>query len=225
MCFSATVSFSVSFILLLTAVASIQQARKKSLALANFACMPLFFALQQANEGILWLALSYHNQLWQLIGSSIYLFFAYVFWPIWIPWSLYALEKPVYAYPGHQARQASPGWGSHTRKKLLAICGIIGISYAITVVSLASCCYPHISILNKHLFYNIPAIQDYYYYFFFLYCLSVVVPFFIMANRLFWILGGLIALAAWLTYAIFLTHFTSIWCFFAAILSAFVYLI
>jgi hypothetical protein len=205
MCFSATTSFSVSFILLLTAIAGIQQARKKSSnALINFACMPLFFALQQANEGIIWLALSYHNQFWQLIGSSLYLFFAYVFWPLWIPWSLYALERDP------------------TRKKILACCGALGICYAIMVLSLASCCYPRVSVIHNHISYNIPPLQNYYYYFFFVYCLSVIVPFFMMKNRLFWLLGGLIALAALLTYVIFLTYFTSIWCFFAAILSALV---
>src|SRR5690606_8023290 len=69
------------------------------------ALIPWFFAIQQASEGFVWLKIPEG-----IAAKNIFLFFAYVFWPIWIPFSLYfAEENPI-------------------RKQLLTLCLGIGLA-------------------------------------------------------------------------------------------------
>lgn len=53
MCFSATASFTASAVLGITGIATLRQVKFKSLIF--LACLPLLFAIQQFNEGLIWL--------------------------------------------------------------------------------------------------------------------------------------------------------------------------
>jgi hypothetical protein len=55
MCFSATASFAGGVIISVIGVAVVTKVHKPSQLL--FACIPLFFGLQQFTEGVLWLAI------------------------------------------------------------------------------------------------------------------------------------------------------------------------
>lgn len=99
MCFSANASFLASGLLLAVGAATVATARqqpdRQSLPLAM---APLFFGLQQALEGLVWLGLeappplSGQESPVTSIGPVLgYLFFAYAFWPLWIPWSAVCL--------------------------------------------------------------------------------------------------------------------------------------
>ncbi|MBM3207485.1 MAG: hypothetical protein FJZ57_02620 [Chlamydiae bacterium] len=86
MCYSATASFSASAVLLVTG--SILVCRIKEKKYLFLALIPVFFAVQQAMEGCIWLKLEPSQWF-----KNIYLLFAYTFWPIWIPLSLLMVEK------------------------------------------------------------------------------------------------------------------------------------
>ena len=94
MCFSEEASFVSAAALTVISGACIYAARhtKNYIALAM---IPLFFALQQASEGVEWLVFnqrlgtSHEAQL----ASDVFVLIAYVVWPFWIPFSLWIAEK------------------------------------------------------------------------------------------------------------------------------------
>jgi hypothetical protein len=96
MCFSATASFTAAALLVPVGIASIRSALAAApcqgggtarLALA-LAVSPLIFALQQAIEGVVWLGVVQHPPaLFTDAAALAYLFFAYAFWPFWMPFA------------------------------------------------------------------------------------------------------------------------------------------
>jgi hypothetical protein len=95
MCFSAKASFLASGLLFSVGAATVAISQGKadrcSLPLAM---TPLFFGLQQATEGLVWLGIQAQplasregSNPTTLMAALTYLFFAYAFWPVWIPWS------------------------------------------------------------------------------------------------------------------------------------------
>jgi hypothetical protein len=91
MCFSATASFGAGIVLSTIGIATIKKAqRREQLA---FAAIPLLFAIQQFSEGFVWVGLQTSNTLMASTGAYIFLFFAQVLWPFWVPWSVMILEK------------------------------------------------------------------------------------------------------------------------------------
>src|SRR5271156_4872473 len=94
MCFSATASFAASATL--TVLGLYACSRVKHRAMLILAASPLMFAIQQASEGFLWLALS--NPAWQQLqipATYFFLFCALVWWPFWVPLSLALLEPHI----------------------------------------------------------------------------------------------------------------------------------
>lgn len=102
MCYSAKASFTASAVLLVVGVLTLSKTKKKTFI--PFALIPVFFSLQQFAEGIVWLDNSY-----SIAAKNAFLFFALVFWPIWMPTSLLVLETKA------------------TRKTILKICLIAGL--------------------------------------------------------------------------------------------------
>jgi hypothetical protein len=95
MCFSATASFVAAGTLGAIGIAAVHKAKLSPIR--PLAYLPIFFGLQQALEGIVWLTLNLPSAtLWwnilQGIGIYGYVFFAAIFWPIWIPYALYKVE-------------------------------------------------------------------------------------------------------------------------------------
>ena len=76
----------------LTALLSLRPGQRRLLPLA---LAPLFFGLQQLAEGLVWLGLAEGEPAvanasvagFTAAAALVYLFFAYGFWPLWIPWS------------------------------------------------------------------------------------------------------------------------------------------
>jgi hypothetical protein len=85
MCFSATASFTSAGLLTIGSLALLS--RNKDAKFFPLTLIPIFFALQQMSEGFLWQDFSSH--FWK----NCYLFFVWVFWPIYIPYSVYAVDN------------------------------------------------------------------------------------------------------------------------------------
>ncbi len=138
MCFSAGASFGAGVVLTAIGVGSLKQAKTPSQI--PFASIPLIFAVQQITEGILWLVLpNSDNSFLQSIATYLFLFFAQVIWPIFIPFSILMVEK------------------NEIRKKILQVFVGIGI---IVSLYLAYCLFNYhvqASIIGYHISYK----QDY----------------------------------------------------------------
>ncbi|MDH3239913.1 MAG: hypothetical protein OEO83_04525 [Alphaproteobacteria bacterium] len=92
MCLSATVSYSAAAVLLPTGAVSIHRAFKKGRRYLALAFLPLFFGLQQLFEGLTWTASGLGNYAAVQMYSMAYMLFAWLVWPIWIPYSTFPLE-------------------------------------------------------------------------------------------------------------------------------------
>ena len=217
MCFSAGASFTAAAGLSIISLLSIKQVHTKKLI--PIALTPLFFGIQQACEGFVWITLNNGDTTSILHLTSMYafLFFAGVFWPTWISASLYCAED------------------SYNRKRLLfrlMCCGIL--------VSLLFLWYWLLKtngavIIQHHIDYPV----DHYpfncgnplycrigsYTLTFLYGLVTIMPFFISSIPYIKLLGITVGIGAVIAYIFYLMAFASVWCFFAAVCSVITYFI
>jgi hypothetical protein len=91
MCYSASASFITSAVLFPTGIYTIYQALKYRPIYLYIALIPIFFAIQQATEGLIWLTLE--SPLLNIhFLEKLYLFFAFFFWPAYISLATYKIE-------------------------------------------------------------------------------------------------------------------------------------
>jgi hypothetical protein len=125
MCFSATASFTAAALLLpvggialarsLSSADGIEPADSTALPLA---LSPLLFGLQQAIEGVVWIGVEGGGEAaWLAPAALLYLFFAYGFWPGWIPFAVLRFE-------GAGRSGSASGWRRGLMKVLL-VCGLL----------------------------------------------------------------------------------------------------
>lgn len=199
MCFSAPVSFAAATVLGLIGTATLRQAKDRSQLL--LASIPLFFAIQQAGEGLLWLHLPDQVNTWVgQLGLYIFLFFAVFFWPVWIPLAAFAVEKIR--------------WRKYALAGLL-ICGITWSTYYFIHTA-------HLDvsaqIVNKHIQYvaDFPTNK-------WIYASIILATCFISSFPWMWLFGILVATALIISVQYFEPTFGSVWCFFSAIISLIFY--
>jgi len=94
MCISAEASFTVGVSLGITGVATLRSAGAKPLSW--LAAVPALFAVQQGAEGVVWLYLNggFQHTPVSLTAQYVYLMFAYIWWPTYMPLAV-ALAEPV----------------------------------------------------------------------------------------------------------------------------------
>jgi hypothetical protein len=215
MCFSAQASFAAAAGLSILSLLSIKKAHNtKMLALA---ASPLFFAVQQACEGIVWLTLTTHDTTSMLhkIGMYGFLFFAGTWWPIWVSVALCIPEK------------------IHKRKKLLLFTLIIGVTTAIVLFCAWTLQTEGAEVVSHRLNYpvqNYPfGITNTYiaqlisWIIALSYAIAAIAPFFISSIAYVWMIGIVIGIGMIVAYIFYFAAFPSVWCFFAAISSALLY--
>lgn len=206
MCFSAGASFGAGAVLSVIGVASIKKAKAPGQII--FASIPLIFAVQQITEGFLWLALTYSNFAFlKQLTTCIFLFFAQVVWPIWVPYAILKIESK-------ERRRTS-------EKILVGIGGIVSIYLAYCLVT-----FPvEAKVIGYHISYdqNYPAVFSRYCGF--LYIVATIVPPFFSRIRRMWMLGTTILISYLITTFFYTDYIVSVWCFFASIISIAVYVI
>lgn len=197
MCFSATGSFATAGVL--TAIGAVSLSRASSKPLRKFAVVPLFFAAQQAAEGIVWLTMgdSSHATLHRLAVNA-FLAFALVVWPSWLPWSLGALERNA---ARRRILKVLSWWGAIVSLGAGAMlvlrpatAGIVGHSISYDYA-------------QSHVIYVIG------------YGIPTVVPFFVSRVSLVRTIGVMLVVSLATTIVTQREALTSVWCFFGAILS------
>ena len=199
MCFSAEASFSAATFLSVVGVASLRRAANYKLLLA---AIPLLFAIQQLSEGVLWVYLgrNWPHDIFFSSAQHIFLIFAFLIWPIWIPLSLARAERTIW------------------RRRVLfgitacgALLAMINAMYAMeTSISVA--------IVGHSLQYEgrVPSQA-------LIYPLIVLAPCFVSSLRYISLFGVLVAIGYAVASYFYTSAFVSVWCFFAALVSLLVY--
>ena len=206
MCFSATASFVSGSVLTVAGAISLSAAKKNKQKL--FAAIPMIFGIQQFLEGLLWLVLPDPSNKESIrLFTLLFLFFAQVVWPLWVPLSVWVYEEDV------------------KRKNTLFIFLIIGI---IVAGYLAFCIlnFDVSAVMKKnHIQYQLSFIQKIVPIIGWLYFITTVIPPFISTCHRMRILGTIIFLSFVVSKIYFNDYLISVWCFFAAILSILVILV
>lgn len=206
MCFSAGVSFTASAVILVIGVISITKAT--TTAQRVFALIPLFFSLQQFTEGLLWLVLAnpaYDG--WRPFLTHFYLSFAWVIWPVFIPFSMGLLEKNV------------------NRKKIIHLILGIGIFVSVCWIGVMIFYHAHAIINVYHIDYKFDFKPVYPFLFTLLYLIATVITLLVSSVKYMWAFS-IVNLASYLfTRIYFAGHVVSIWCFFGALSSFIVMMI
>jgi hypothetical protein len=204
MCFSPEASFAGGIIISTIGFATITKVHKPSQML--FASIPLFFGVQQIVEGALWLTIPNSDYInFQKICTYFFLVMADVLWPVLIPLSVLFMEERL------------------KRKKILRI--LLGLGLLLSLYY-ASC----------FLFYSVkPEISGYHIYYktdfpdylsipaFIIYLIVTITPLFISSIKRTHLLGVLMFLSCLVTAIFFTQYLTSVWCFFAALISGVIF--
>lgn len=200
MCFSASSSFTAAILLSCIGILSLKLNNTKKLIM--FAAIPLLFAIQQAAEGMVWLTVENPNSILHNIGVYTFLTFAIAIWPTWIPTSLAIFDKSF-------------------RKKILGALVCLGAIIATCIVYIFFTSSISTTEVENSIFYHIHNLNN-------LniklaitaYALPTILPFFITRLPCAKIFGTVIAISLFLAYQIKYQTFTSVWCFFAAVISS-----
>lgn len=202
MCFSAPASFIASAGIAVVGIAAIVQAKTRPQYI--LACIPIIFSIQQLAEGFLWLTLSntgYENV--QNVSMYVFLTFAQVVWPTYVPYTIFAYEKEA------------------KRKKIIGFLLTLGM---LTSGYLLYCLlfYPILpSIENHHIIYNLNfPLSDKWYSGTTYMLATVLAPLLSGVKRLRY-LGLLLLISYLVTTVLYKEYLISVWCYFAAILSVY----
>ena len=202
MCFSATASFSAGALLLGVGMLTLKSVRRPSEL--PFAAIPLLFAIQQLSEGVIWLTFGQDAPLLGAVMTQVYSFFSHVLWPIYVPVAVLLIEP------------------AGRRRRVLRAFVVAGLAVGIYLLYIQAA-YPivsrptgrHIEYVSPHFFAAATMT---------LYLLSTTVSPILSTHRTVKVFGVLALLSFSATYLFYATWFISVWCFFAALLSAIVWL-
>ncbi|GJL74054.1 DUF6629 family protein [Nitrosomonas sp.] len=202
MCFSAEASFIVGGSLVLIGAAIIKKVHyKRDIPVA---LIPLIFAAQQIIEGLLWVSLNNGDLQAQFWLSHIYGVFVGVIWPLYVPFAIYCTET------------------DRIRRKIIAAAGLAGLTLAIYTIDGIVSQPISVKIINNHIYYE----HDIHIYplVIMIYLFATCIPFILSGFRNLHLTGITVTFSFFVAYFIYTKTFVSVWCFFAAIASALIFL-
>lgn len=193
MCFSAEASFTMGTALSVIGVLCLKQIKQKNLALIGM--FPLIFGIQQFAEGIVWLHMHGTLESTHLsrAAQTVFLFFAWLFWPVFVPISFYLPEK------------------ERVRKAVCAFAFLIGLMIISVDARFLLNTEVTATVVGRSIYY--PASP---YYGNLFYGLSTLLPIFFSSIRHMWVFGLCLLVSFLAAEAIWHFTFTSVWCFFAS---------
>ena len=202
MCFSASASFIAGTSLLAVGAVTVRKARHK--AELPFAAIPLLFGVQQLIEGVIWLTFRFDAPLLNPAMTFVYSLFSHVLWPFYVPLCALLLE-PV-------------RWRRKALAAFLAAGAAVGLyllvnMFRVPIVSAAV--GGHIEYASPH-FFIVPVMAGY--------LAATGISTLFSSHRIVRVFGIAALLSFLGAYAIYAKWFISVWCFFAAVLSAIVLL-
>lgn len=198
MCFSPIASFTAASALGATGGATLSL--NKNRRLAPIAIVPLLFGIQQALEGVVWLKLlAGQRDILFTLTSYGFIFFAYIFWPVFGPWAILKAET------------------NDKRKHWIRGCLYIGSAVSLYLLIWIIVNMPQASIINHSINYNIDVqtgglISI-------LYVLAVCGSALFSSYRWIKIFGALLLISLAFAVYFYTATLASVWCFFAAALA------
>lgn len=201
MCFSAPASFAAAAVLAVAGVMTVREAKQPSRL--PLAVIPILFCIQQIAEGFFWLVQTDAiAPQWERPSMLLFLVFAQVVWPVWVPLSMLLPEQ------------------NKKRRKLMWLLLGAGLLFALHAgYSLFT--YPVQGfVMDNHIAYRInfpgngwkwlrPTV----------YLSVTLLPALISSVRRMPLLGIAILISFIVTFMLYPDHVISIWCYFAAIIS------
>jgi hypothetical protein len=210
MCFSATASFTAAVLLV---PAGIYCARKATSLVGPYwaiGLLPLLFGVQQALEGLVWLALETQDPQLIRISALGFMAFSHLFWLFWIPAAAYMLEPP--------------GLKKKVFLALAAFGGLYGASMYLPLLLQPD--WLTVTLLQHSISYEAVLIYDSYLPRIAvraLYAAIVLGALLFSSDRNIRIFGILIAISVAVATVFFGYAFISVWCYFAAALSLYIF--
>ena len=204
MCFSPEASFTGGIIIFSIGIATVKSVQKPNQLV--FAIIPLFFGIQQITEGFLWLSLQnpeFPNI--QKLTSTIFLFMAEVLWPMIIPLSVLLLEENI------------------SKKRVLRVFLGLGILLSIYYAYCLINFNVNPQIVKYHIQYNNDFPIAFRNLAFAVYLIATIAPLFVSSIKRMHYFGMLMFLSCVITALFFMQYLTSVWCFFAAFISAVIF--
>lgn len=202
MCFSATASFSAGTLLLGLGTLTVRLTHRR--CELPLAAIPLLFGIQQLSEGVIWLTFKYDAPQLNVAMTYFYSFLSHVLWPIYVPLAVLLIE------PLRRHRVVLIGF---------AVAGFVTGVYLLSVLLIFSVISrptgQHVEYVSPHFFATTVMT---------LYLLAVTVSPMLSSHRLVKVFGVLALASFAAAYGFYATWFISVWCFFAALLSAVIYL-
>jgi len=215
MCFSSSASFTVAAVLVPAGIGAVRYCQDHHRGdLVPLALSPLFFAVQQALEGLVWLGIDGGGASSLLHGAALgYLFFAYAFWLAWLPFSALRI-------------------GSERKSPLrrgflqgLLVLGLLGGAGLWLPLALDGALF-HPQVVQGSLAYNTTLLLQERINLGFgssLYAVIIATPLMISRSVRLRGFGAMILVAFLITHLAFGYAFTSLWCFFSAVFSSALY--
>ena len=206
MCFSLQASAIAATSLIVLGSIGIKKHYKNKTVFIT--AIPLIFGIQQASEAVTWAQIPFKLSATTVTAAAyIFLFFSYFFWPIWIPMALW------YAEP------------NDTRKQLLLLPLACGIFIGCTLLYFIATTTVTSTISCAHIMYNVGIPEAWYKPGMLLYVVAIITPWFISTVHRIWLLGVAMALSYVVSMWFYFGAFTSVWCFFAGVLSVLILVI
>lgn len=213
MCFSPQASFIASaFLTVVTVFSYFKLSRcqnRDNRQCISLLMVPLGFALQQFSEGFVWLSLLHNYSTWVLnLSTYTFMFFAFIFWPAYVPACLYHLEQ------------------NDIRKDVLRVFRLIGYITAALLFVRMLYFGIHAQLANCHIMYtsNLAELS------WFMaavvmagYLIATVGSLMVSSVPRIRFLGILIGCAYLITYLFYINYLISVWCFFSALVSLLMY--
>jgi hypothetical protein len=204
MCFSAGASFAGGVIISAIGVATVLKVHRPSQIV--FASIPLFFGFQQFVEGCVWLILQHPEYVsYQSAATHLYLVMAEVFWPMMIPLAVLWMET------------------DKKKRKFLWILLIMGVSLSLYYVWRLFSFQVTPEIAGYHIEYKSSSPESLRLFTFAIYLIASITPLFVSSIKRTHLLGILMSLSCLVTIVFFTQYLTSVWCFFAALISVVIY--
>ena len=206
MCFSAEASFMAGFGLLGSGIYFLRKPMIPEYRLLKM--VPIFFGIQQLCEGVVWLTqLNSNYQTVAYVARGAFLFFAFFLWPLYIPRTL----LPLATSSSYKSIQTFLYGMGVTVGSLLAWLSMYnGVSCMIS-------CHHIEYFFTTPSTLTLPLIVYY--------CITTVVAFFLTGRKELVRFGMLMGLSVLISAYFYTIWFTSVWCFFAAGLSWYIFLL
>jgi hypothetical protein len=204
MCFSAEASFAGGIVIGAIGIATVREIHKPSQLV--FASIPLFFAFQQIVEGCLWVTIPLPEYLHlQKIATYLFLIMADFLWPTMIPLAVLLMEK------------------NKKRKRILRILLIMGLSLSAYYAYCLIVFHVTPQIMGYHIVYSTDFPKSLSMPAFIIYLIATITPLFVSSIQRTHLLGILMFLSCLITAIFFTQYLTSVWCFFAALISGVIF--